>query len=208
MNRINLIVCVIVAIIIGVSSFYFLYFKKTPSYTVGIIYQAIRNHDVATFDYYVDLDSMLAKAFDEILKDQIKDIGEEEVGIVKNFAGLLKPVVVSALEEKIRENIAQKDAVPQTTTTPPPEQKASTKDKVAQKMLDRIKPNKIDFKDVGKSSVDGNIATIEIILFDKKIEQEFTLIAKMHKQSDGHWRLTEITNIADYLNQLRIAKTE
>lgn len=208
MNRINLIVCILVAVIISISAFYFLYFKKTPSYTVGIIYQAIRTHDVDTFEYYFDLDSVLAKAFDEILTDQIKDVGEDEVSIVKNFAGLFKPVVVSTLKEKIKEKIAQQDEDSKQTTITKQEPKSSNKDKIAQKMLDKIKPNKLDFKDVGKTTVEGNLATIEIILHDKKLEKDFTLIAKMTKQQDGHWRLTEIANVSEYLNQLKLAKLE
>ena len=43
--------------------FYFFYWIKTPTYTVGIIKTAIEQKDMTAFEKHVDLDALLGKAY-------------------------------------------------------------------------------------------------------------------------------------------------
>jgi len=88
----------------------------TPSYSLYRIRQALLAHDYAAFSYYVDVDSVLTHAFDEVAEGNSREGEEQKLrgtlakifkkGILKDFAHeareVLKAGTEIALEQAIR----------------------------------------------------------------------------------------------------------
>ena len=51
----------LIILILCAIAYYFLYFIKTPAYSIKIIQESIQKHDVATFEKHVDLDTLYIK---------------------------------------------------------------------------------------------------------------------------------------------------
>ena len=64
-------ILVLVAVLAG-AAFYFLYFIRTPAYALNQARLALKEHNTQKFEQYVDLDSVLNNAFDDIIKAESK----------------------------------------------------------------------------------------------------------------------------------------
>lgn len=66
---------IVIAILCAIA-FYFLYWIKTPAYSLNIIRESVEKHDVATFEKHVDMDTLYTKAFDDgiVAVDKIQAI--------------------------------------------------------------------------------------------------------------------------------------
>ncbi len=58
---------VVIVAIICVAAFYFLYWIKTPTYSLGLVREAVQKHDIEMFEKHVDLDTLYTKGFDEAI---------------------------------------------------------------------------------------------------------------------------------------------
>ena len=89
-------VIMMVAVLLG-AAFYFLYWIRTPAYALNQTRLAIKEHNTAKFEQYVDLDSVLDNAFEDIIKaeSKIKSRAEDIVVVrlskdVANFRDKLR----------------------------------------------------------------------------------------------------------------------
>lgn len=73
--------------------FYFLYWIRTPQYSLYEAYDAVKTHDVDKFKRYVDLDSVLGTAYDDYV--------EETLSGDKSFGGQLAFGMAAALKDHI-----------------------------------------------------------------------------------------------------------
>ena len=78
------IVSILLAVLAG-AAFYFLYFIKTPAYALNETRLAVQEHDTTKFTRYVDVNSVMDNAFDDIIKAESKiNVGAEVVAAVHN----------------------------------------------------------------------------------------------------------------------------
>ena len=92
---------VIVAILCAVA-FYFLYWIKTPVYSLNIIKESIQKHDTTTFEKHVDMDTLYVKAFDDSIVAMSRIQGDDTLSnpFAAGIIQMLKPTVVSALKQQ------------------------------------------------------------------------------------------------------------
>ena len=68
MQKRQLMLSAVFSMVVCTMAFYFLYYQKTPSYSLLLAYQSVRRHDVASFEARVDLESVLNYAYDDIIQ--------------------------------------------------------------------------------------------------------------------------------------------
>lgn len=82
----------------------FWYYTTTPTYAIGRIEKAVRDHDAALFEKHVDLEAVLGRAFDQVLAPGSNEGqhsgGWGDLGRVLG-ATLLKPQVVGKLKQQV-----------------------------------------------------------------------------------------------------------
>ena len=114
-------------IVIG-AALYFFYWMRTPQYTFTQIHEAVQQHDLTKFEKHVDLNSLYAHAYDDVVYYAFGDPKEANpflLGIVQS----LKSVVVPIMTEQTK-RIKRKPVI---STTQPQHQvvHAARKQKVS-----------------------------------------------------------------------------
>ena len=174
-------------------AFYFLYWTKTPAYSLNIIRESVEKHDVATFEKHVDMDTLYTKAFDDgvVAVDKIQGEGTLSNPMAVGFLQMLKPPVVAALKNETIEYVKGEK-----------ENKAQSNNKAddfAKGMKNESGIDNSKLKDITVVSKDNNEAIVALTLYNQKIDKNFDLKVKMTKLNDGTWKLKEITNLVEFL---------
>jgi hypothetical protein len=199
---------VLILVIIGVAG-YFLYYKKTPTYSLNLIRESVEKHDWETFNAHVDTDSVLSGAFDAFLDEGMGDAKNDDSikQMVNGFAKLVKPAIVSALKDDIKKFV-------ETGTVGTKNQESGSSDKQDAKVnTDGIKKSAdwdgMKFKGVAYTKkADNGIATVGVTLTDAQLGQDFTLNIDMRQLQDGTWQVIELSNLKDYLKAIEKAKKD
>jgi hypothetical protein len=171
----------ILALLIGAAGYAWTF---TPSYSLYRIRQALLAHDYATFSYYVDVDSVLTHAFDEVAESEPRE-GEEakprgalaklfNKGILKDFARDAREVLKAGTEIAVEQAIRNQDH-------PLPEIPAFA---VAAALW------------TGKTEGDS-------VTFPVKVKRDKYLDIRARQDETGLWRVVEITNLPVLLPSLR-----
>ena len=203
MNAKKLGIGILVAILIAVS-FYFFYWTKTPQYSITLIQQAVKNHNVDKFERYVDLDSIYNKAYDDVIAKSVTPKNDTEKVANALFAGFMqmfKPTVVSALKEATLKEISGA----QKLETSAQQQKGDVKDGITK--VSEANRNS-ELKDISVIYKESEVAMVGITLHDKELSKDFVLKVKMNKLDNGEWRVKEINNLVEYMEATKKAKIE
>lgn len=188
--------------ILGALAFYFFYWTKTPQYSITLIQQAVKNHNVDKFERYVDLDTLYGRAYDDFISKSVVPKNDTEkmastfaTGIMQMF----KPTVVSALKDATLKEISGTQSI----ETSAKQQKGDVKEGI--KIISDINKNTV-IKNISVISKESEVANIGITLHDKELESDFVLKVKMNKLENGEWRVKEITNLIEYLDSVKKTK--
>lgn len=194
---------ILVAILIAVS-FYFFYWTKTPQYSITLIQQAVKNHNVDKFERYVDLESIYNKAYDDVIAKSVTPKNNTDKVANALFAGFMqmfKPTVVSALKEATLKEISGA----QKLETSAQQQKGDVKDGITK--VSEANRNS-ELKDISVIYKESEVAMVGITLHDKELSKDFVLKVKMNKLDNGEWRVKEINNLVEYMEATKKAKIE
>ena len=181
----------LISVVVCAALFYFFYYTKTPVYSVKLIGEAVKKHDLATFDRHVDLKHMVGKIYDDYVVMESKDKGSPAGNaFALGLVNALKPVAVAQIQDAIYSEIAQKS-------------ESSQQSKTDVSVFERIKQNKnvSELKDVSTISKDGDTAIVGIKYRNRKVDKDYTIKVKMEKMNDGKWRAKEAVNLIDIIEQ-------
>ena len=164
MNSNNKNVIIVVGTIIFAIAFYFLYWTKTPTYSNGLIEEAVRSHDVIKFKKHVNLDNVLEEAFDSLIVVQEEVTGKRisnnqfTMGVVM----MMKPAVVDELEKEILSAVENK------TRT-----KSNKNLGAFSVTANSMKDMQIDIKDMSVKSNDNGIAYVDLKLYVPAVKKRY-----------------------------------
>lgn len=199
----------LVVIALAAAGFYFFYYEKNPEQSLIAIQQAFKNRDLATFEKHVDLDKVLGNLFDEVIAEQADGMEFEEKRMVSGFAYLLKKPFIQAAKDNILKEFTKdetKEKVSEEKTAGQVSQNGeiekTSKKSFFKDFAKKLQPNKMDFKGTGSSKIEGDTAYVDIILYDTKIQKEYTFTAQMIRLNDKTWRLVGLQNVNVYLRDL------
>jgi len=109
MSKKKIILAAVVAIVAIALGWYFLYFTKTPVYSLNLAREAVEKHDVNAFKKHVDVDSIIGSGYDDVVAMQLED-PEIKNNPLKGLAEVmfqgLKPKIVPILSNEIYNAIA------------------------------------------------------------------------------------------------------
>ncbi len=185
----------VVAAIICAVAFYFLYWIKTPVYSLGIIRDSIEKHDVATFEKHVDLDTLYNKGFDDALIAYGRLEGHDILSnpFAMGFIQMVKPTVISELKAKTLESVKGEDTAEQKKSM------SSDMEIMAKNMKKKSGISNSTFKDASVISKENNVAIVAVKIHNEQLEKDFNLNVKMTKLDDGTWKVKELTNLVDFM---------
>ena len=210
MNKIKNIFLFLLALILAAAAFYFFYYQKTPEYSMIMIQQAFKNRDLPTFEKHVDIDRVLDNLFDEVVEAQAESMEFEEQQMVTNLAKLFKKPFVKAAKDNLLKRFEEKEpSTPQIQeiskeSKPAGDSKPEKKDtkNIFKNLAQRLKPNKMEYKGTRNARTEGNIAYADVVLYDTKLEKDYTFTAQMVRLEDRTWQLVKFKNVNLYLRDL------
>ena len=199
-----------IVVSIAVSVFYYGYWKKTPEYSMGIILDAVKIHDVIKFQRHVDLDSLLSRAFDDIITTSMDKEEDAAIkGMASGFAQLFKQPAINAMKDGIKRYVETGSFDDEKAKTAQSNAKPGETDKISPKeMGDKAGLSNTDFKGIAYTKKEGKTAIVGVKMWEKQVAKEFILDLKMRELDDGTWQLAELSNLSSYMTQVEQAKTQ
>ena len=196
-------------IVIG-AALYFFYWMRTPQYTFTQIHEAVQQHDLTKFEKHVDLNSLYAHAYDDVVYYAFGDPKEANpflLGIVQSLKSVVVPIMTEqtkhyvetgSIEDNKEETSDIDDTAPAPTPAPSPKTEGQ---QLAEQLKERTGFGTMRYEGVESSEQVGKTADVAVKLYDKQLEHNFILHVKMYELDDGSWRLTEITNLKELLKE-------
>ena len=189
-NKFKKIVAVLAALAILTSGWYFFYWLKTPQHSIVLIADAVRQHDLKTFEKHVDMDNLYSKAYDDVVA--------VIVAIVKGIKGLAVPLLTSETRSYIvHGDKPEGDAEVQKSIPAGNENGAE----IVDNLKNRTGFGSLKYEGVENTDINDDNAIVSIKLRDEKLSRDFILKIKMQQLDDGLWRLQEITNLQDFMKE-------
>ena len=111
-KRERLIAAFLFAFLIGGLIWYCLVYTKTPGYAMETAFEALQEDDIKTFERYVDLPSITARAYDDLTLDLFKydkQLTEHERSLFENFYVLIRPQISQGAVDVIEHRLNNGD---------------------------------------------------------------------------------------------------
>jgi hypothetical protein len=176
--------------------------SKTENYSLGLILQSLKDHDVETFNRYVNTGSVLSSIFDDYFEFTIEKENynsrrsDSDIAKDKQLEESYNPIIVPKLEDYLAHYVETGSF--------------STKDKILAPFVNDLKKSTdlgyLEFKKIALVTQKNNTAYVDISLFDKLVNKKFTITLEMQQLEDGTWNLLKISNLKNFIDECRKAK--
>lgn len=195
MKRIVLLL-VLAALAVG-GYLYYQSLKAGPKYALLQAANAARTHDMATFERYVDVESVTGSLVDQVTT-QGSALGLLNPGgmMFKGALRLLKPQLAQAARKEVQHYIEKGTLDPSADTEPQRLVKVS----MAGLATKVVSPDS-KFKDVKYVNEQGDQALVGLEFTQPKYDTTMVLELKMLRRDD-HWQVTEITNTGELIKHV------
>lgn len=191
---------VAVCVVAAGATWYFLHFIKTPEYSLGLIQQAVQKHDVAVFNKHVDLESVLARGFDDVIENVLAEdqkLDETQKRMALGFAKLMKGAVVTEFKSGILRYVETGSW----EASDGQQQKKIDAEQVANKT--GLKDSA--FRGIAYTKKEGASAVVGVKLFNEEQQREFVVDVRMRELEDGSWQIAEVSNLQKLLQEAKAA---
>ncbi len=189
-----IIVALVLILFIGGGGFW--YWTTTPEYSLDQIRQSVVEHNVSKFLMYFSTGQVADSMVKDLMASPLrKTLGGEAL---ERFSGMVSE---STIQHEVASGIANDIKIlVETGNFRAPEGGAS--DKVSLGALDdRLGIRTLSLKKLQDIKVNGNIATVRMILHSGKFNVDFDMFGELENK-DGYWQATRIVNIVECFQKL------
>lgn len=180
------------AILLCAALYYFLYFVRTPEYSLNLIREAVQKHDMIAFERHVDTDHVCNKMVDDYMAALTsKESDPMTIGLMN----MMKPTLATTLKELVIEEVRGEGQKP-----------PKTKNKEVVEITDTLTENifnDMDFKSASVIYREGNEAVVAIAFVHPDYNKPVELKVKMVQLDSGKWRVKEIANLMEFLGETK-----
>jgi len=195
-------------IVVGafIAGIWYLQYLKSPQYSLRMTVKAINQHDLTTFNKYVDLDGLLGRIIDQLLaekrdgkeSDAFSRLGE---GIAKGFMELAKPKLIELAKESISSYVEKGKSEKET------QEKNGSAPTVVGDILNKSLGEKKSFQGIKYVKKEDKIAYVGIPVYREEYDATLVFDLKMRDKGD-YWQIAEVTNFAEIMAQIGKLETE
>lgn len=191
LNKLLISAIIIIFLIAAGCAWYFLYYTKTPTYSLNIIKTSVQTHDVATFKKHVDLDALLSRAYDDLMDSSLAaDPQLKNNPFAFGFIKMFKPIFTSSFKDDITRFVETGNW----EETKP----ANSQGPNMNAMENKTGLKASTFKGVEYTKKDGKIALVGIRIFDQDLKRDFVIDLQMRELDDGTWQAAGFSNLKEY----------
>ncbi len=171
------------------------YYTTTPKYSLLQAYAAVSAHDPASFDKYVDVESVAAHLLDEVGKQRsLLSLVNPGSWVVKGLSAALKPALAAGAKKQV-------DAFVQTGSIAEARKAGGGKFSLAG-LVGKVVSDSSEFKGVAYEHTLPN-GNAEVGLEFTQPRYDTTLVVRLQMADKGdHWQVTQIANSAEILQHV------
>lgn len=198
----SVIAAVVLTVIVAAGSILYWQYTKTPKYSLWQAKKAIDQHDLASFEKYVDVEGICSRAIDQLLetisdterpKDQWEQLGQS---IGKGLVTVLKPQLTKIVKQEISDLIEKGESEIKKNKA---ESKKSTFS--LSNFLNKTKDMKNSFEHIEYVKKEGKIAYVRLKFHLDKQGAPLVINLKM-RNLGNYWQVANITNFFEILEKL------
>ncbi len=219
-KRLYMIIGAVIAIVIAVAAGY-LYYMRTPTYTLRTIGNAVKTHDWASFQKHVDVKGIFNNTYDRMIEEEAAKQQGPDAQLMRGFATLLKPMVVETLTQQVQFYVQNGKAMTSTDadnaqlaangfTTDSQGAKSGAgsakKQDPMSSLADSSTYGSLEFKGYGTTRSEDGFDIVPLNLHDKELNTDFTVELKVRQLDDGTWQIVDLPNLPQVLEQLDQAR--
>lgn len=207
------IIAIVALLIAAVAGWYFMYFTKTPVYSLNEARVAVEKHDVATFKKHVDLDSIFGSAYDDLISVELEKPEVKEnpfTGFAQVILKGMKSQIVGAMSNACYDKIGE---APQDNSAAQDTQSAKADESMAlakgQQLEESMNVSDLKFKSVQEADINGDVALVPVVFeSDNPDRGEVIFTVEMHRLEDKTWQAVRISDFKDYLELQEALKAD
>lgn len=180
------------AILLCAALYYFLYFVRTPEYSLNLIREAVQKHDMIAFERHVDTDHICNKLVDDYM---VALSQKENNPMAIGLMNMMKPALVAHLKEAVLEAARGEGQEP-----------TKIQNKEIDEMTEAFKDNiynDMKFKSASVIYKEGSEAVVAIALAHPDYNRPVELKVRMVQLDSGKWRVKEIANLMEFLGETK-----
>ncbi|GAB3301662.1 hypothetical protein [Hymenobacter tenuis] len=191
---------ILALLLLGLALAGYLYYRKLstgPEYSLLQAAKAVKDHDAATFERYVDVSSVTRNLVDQVIEQEAV-LGSLDLGglALKGTLALLKPQIAQAARAEVRRYVETGSAEAAVAAAPNNLLGVSVLG-----LAGKVVSSDSKFKGLKYTREEGEQAFIGLEFTQPRYDTTLVLEVKMRNQGD-HWQATEITNTAEILKHV------
>lgn len=187
---------VVVLIVCGIGGY--LYYKRTPAYSMQLIQESVKEHNWEKFSRHVDTKSLSDAAFDDIIDITMEESGnidEQTKALAAGFIKLIKPTLTSLIESSVKEYVETGEFKKDDNVDKKSSQK---KENPADNLLQDTNADKLKFTGIKSTETEGSTAIATLGLRDESLNADYELKLRMIQLEDGTWKISKIDNLKEF----------
>ena len=194
--------CLVLACLIGTLIWYVGFYRRSPEYALQQLQTAVEKQDVATFTYYMNLETLTNRAYDDLTVDLFAydaSLTPKTKVMFEKFYVMIKPQLAGGTAETIRQRVADgRWSLPSGTDILQGRQLGID----YERFLERSQIRNTTFLRVNGIERQGASAVATVLVREDYTQTEFPLTLVMEQAGDGHWQVVYIQNYRDYLDAI------
>lgn len=206
-KKVIALVVAVVLIACGIGGY--MYYKRTPAYSLQLIQDSVKEHNWEQFSRHVDTKSMADSAFDDIIELSLaedKTMDAQTKALAANFAKLLKPTLTSLIESSVKEYVETGEFKDLDDNQDNSKKVKRSKTNPAENILKETNAEKLKFTGVKSTEKDDAGTVVAMGLHDESLNADYELKIRMIQLEDGTWKMNKIENLKDFYNATQEAE--
>ncbi|NML66895.1 hypothetical protein HHL22_16945 [Hymenobacter sp. RP-2-7] len=194
----RLLISILLLVLVAGGYYYFRYLRDTPIAALMQAARATQTHDVATFDRFVDVESVTNGMVDDVAS-QGSILGALVPGggfALRGGLGLLKPQLAKAAHTEVERFVETGSVEAATANAPKRLLNVSFLG-----LIGRIVGPGSTFKGIKYTTTTGDEARVGVEFTRPQFDTTLVADIALKRQPDGHWQVKRITNTGTLLRQ-------
>ncbi len=200
-------VTAVILIVCGIGGY--MYYKRTPAYSLQLIQDSVKDHNWEQFSRHVDTKSLADSAFDDIIEISLAEdttMDAQTKALASNFAKLLKPTLTSLIESSVKEYVETGEFNDLDDSQDDNKKAKHSKTNPAENILKETNAEKLKFTGIQSTNKDDSGAIVAMGLHDESLNADYELKIRMIQLEDGTWKMKKIENLKDFYNATQEAE--
>lgn len=196
-KRAGIVILVLISIL-GFGGYLYWKYIRSPKYSLLQARKAFEQHDIESFEKYVDIEGVIGNAVDQILEveAQKQEPEDEWERLGKSFGiglvSLMKPQLIKLYKEQVVKLVESGNFKGESKT----EEKAPSS---LSGLWNRVR-GKNNFPNIAYIKKNGKLAYVGLNVFDKEDNAHLILELKMRNKGN-YWQVAEISNLGKYIKK-------